>query len=86
MPEGKATRGGGAPPARRENTVSDPGNVERGELEVSQRNAPGCQTNGGAAGLLQLDQHAMRGRWMDEGHERAFRPGTRFLVDQADAS
>ena len=34
MPEGKAARGGGAPPARRENTVSDPGNAERGELEI----------------------------------------------------
>ena len=27
-------RGGGAPPARRENTISDPGNAERGELEI----------------------------------------------------
>ena len=35
MPEGKATRGGGAPPARRENTVSDPGSAERGELEIA---------------------------------------------------
>ena len=34
MPEGRATRGGGAPPARRENTVSDPGSAERGELEI----------------------------------------------------
>jgi ADP-ribose pyrophosphatase len=34
MAEGKATRGGGAPPARRENTVSDPGSAERGELEI----------------------------------------------------
>ncbi len=34
MPEGKATRGGGAPPARRENTVSEPGSAERGELEI----------------------------------------------------
>ena len=34
MPEGKATRGGGAPPERRENTVSDRGSAERGELEI----------------------------------------------------
>ena len=34
MPEGKATRGSGAPPARRENTVSEPGSAERGELEI----------------------------------------------------
>lgn len=34
MADGKATRGGGAPPARRENTVSDPGSAERGELEI----------------------------------------------------
>ena len=34
MADGKATRGGGAPPARRENTVSDPGNAERGELQI----------------------------------------------------
>ena len=34
MAEGQATRGGGAPPARRENTVSDPGSAERGELEI----------------------------------------------------
>ncbi|MFL5560053.1 MAG: hypothetical protein ACJ79K_01130, partial [Gemmatimonadaceae bacterium] len=34
MAEGKATRGGGAPPARRENTVSEPGSAERGELEI----------------------------------------------------
>ena len=27
-------RGGGAPPARRENTISEPGNAERGELEI----------------------------------------------------
>jgi ADP-ribose pyrophosphatase len=32
--EGKALRGGGAPPARRENTVSEPGSAERGELEI----------------------------------------------------
>ena len=34
MAEGKATRGGGAPPVRRENAVSDPGSAERGELEI----------------------------------------------------
>lgn len=34
MAEGRATRGGGAPPARRENTVSEPGNAERGELQI----------------------------------------------------
>jgi ADP-ribose pyrophosphatase len=34
MAEGKASRGGGAPPARRENTVNDPGSAERGELEI----------------------------------------------------
>ena len=34
MPEGRSTRGTGAPPARRENTVSDPGSAERGELEI----------------------------------------------------
>ena len=28
-------RGGGAPPARRENTISEPGNAERGELEIA---------------------------------------------------
>ena len=27
-------RGGGAPPARRENTISEPGNAERGELQI----------------------------------------------------
>ena len=34
MPEGKATRGGGAPPVRRENTASEPGSSDRGELEI----------------------------------------------------
>ena len=27
-------RGGGAPPSRRENTISEPGNAERGELQI----------------------------------------------------
>lgn len=34
MADGRALRGGGAPPARRENTISDPGSAERGELEI----------------------------------------------------
>ena len=34
MADGRALRGGGAPPARRENTISDPGNAERGELQI----------------------------------------------------
>ena len=35
--------------------------------------------------LLQLDQHAVRGRGMNERHQRAFAPGPRRLVDQPDA-
>ena len=32
--EGRALRGSGAPPARRENTISEPGNADRGELQI----------------------------------------------------
>ena len=34
MPEGRAIRGGGAPPVRRENAASEPGDAGRGELQI----------------------------------------------------
>lgn len=34
MPEGRAIRGGGAPPVRREHTIVEPGDAGRGELEI----------------------------------------------------
>src|SRR3954453_2184785 len=36
-------------------------------------------------GLLQLDEDAVRRRWVDEGDERAVRAGAGRLVDQAHA-
>jgi hypothetical protein len=36
--------------------------------------------------LLQFDEHTVRRRRMDEGHERPFRAGAGFLVDQPDAA
>lgn len=32
-------------------------------------------------GLHQLDQNAVRGRWMDEGYKTAFGPDARGLID-----
>src|SRR5438445_6098312 len=41
---------------------------------------------GFSAGLLQLDEDAVRGGGMNEGDERAFRARARLLVDEARAA
>ena len=64
------------------------------ELEVAEREPPrraeerhcaGCAGAGADRRLLQLDQHALCGRRMDEGDQRTLGARPRRLVDQPDA-
>ena len=72
-----------APPSSAKNP-SD----KRDQLEIAKRVPPdGLEHLHLRRWLLQLDEHAVRRRRMDEGdHARLRRPGARLLVDQANAA
>ena len=53
---------------------------------ISRRPCRGACAAADAGGLLQLDQHAVRRRGMNEGDQRAFGAGPRALVDQPGAA
>ena len=71
-----------APPSRRMKPSR-----ERQQLEVAQRvPADGLEPRHLRRRLLQLDQHAVRRRRVDERHQRSLGAGARPLVDQPDAT
>ena len=60
---------------------------QRQQLEAAQRVPADGREEGDRGGrLLELDQHPVRRRRMDERHHRALRAGTRPVVDQPDAA
>ncbi len=75
MADGKAIRGGGAPPVRRENTVSDPGNAERGELQIV-REGVAWETD---AARLWTAEVRLPGREAKSAQQYRFGPGEGHL-------
>jgi hypothetical protein len=60
--------------------------VQHGQLHVAERQRPCPQVHAVPGRFLQLDEHAVRGRRVDEGDDGALGARPRLLVDQADAA
>src|SRR6185503_16313389 len=60
--------------------------ADRRELQAAERHLRDPLLDQATRGLLQLDEHTVRGRGMNEGHERPFGPRPGLFVHQPDAA